>query len=494
MDSPRYSYKWVMLIAALMLIAVAIRLTIVSRDHLAARFDLAFESPNLSTIKALDSGRNIYDPAIYEKPPFILTLYTPAYHYLVSWLPKHPENPFFTGRVVSLFFMVAAALCLFLPKRALEHVFFSALAFSTFFVIREIVSHTAYLRNDSMGLFFSAASIVVAERSKSRPWCIAVTAVATWIAFTAKQSYLAAALACFFYYTANTRRAGFQFALFSAAAIGAFGLLVVFLWGEGFWFSIFVAPRNPFMWQYFSDNITRMLQQPLFGCIFILSLTTSVLALRNKKADILKESPYFLYYLFSWVVLFATVGKEGANVNYFFEPILASLLWLVHFSGPSWPIRRFSVVSSSVVAIAIFVVLELAVIKRDAYSFSSSKRNQQMRHQLDMFKKDIKALFPEKPKVLNMAWAGLSFEIQDDPHMNDLFLYSILWNTQVLDIKPLLQQVVEQEYDIIILRKDQYLKKDFITPYDYLIGTTLSAYKLAKNKGYYFLVPKSVHL
>jgi len=115
-----------------------------------------------------------------------------------------------------------------------------------------------------------------------------------------------------------------------------------------------------------------------------------------------------------------------------------------------------------------------------------------MSERMDRVKKDINELQPENPRILNLAWAGLTCEIQEDPIMNDLFLYSILWNTHVLSIQSIINNIIDQDFDIIILRKDQYGNKALETPYDYLIGTVLVCYQLRQAKDYYYLTPRSV--
>ena len=95
--------------AAALTLALAARIGSVAADQFSAPWDLVFETPNLGTIKLIQGGKNPYDPEIYAAPPFIITLYTPLYHYLVAALPEHSGNPFFTGRLVSMLSLLAAA-------------------------------------------------------------------------------------------------------------------------------------------------------------------------------------------------------------------------------------------------------------------------------------------------------------------------------------------------------------------------------------------------
>jgi hypothetical protein len=319
----------VLVLCALVAIGSLGRLFFVANDHLAAPFDLAFESPNLCIVKAIQKDQNIYDPAMHENLPFLLTIYTPAYFHLVRYLPQNPNNKFFTGRIVAMVFMLFASLCLFFPYKPRENVIISILAVGCFFLIREIVSNTAYLKNDSMALFSSAAAVVWAEKANDTPWKIVLVALFCFVAFVSKQSFLAATASCFFYFFLKGRKSDSMFATFLLFLFVIFGLFAHFHWGRGFWFGVFVAPRNPGVWANFVENWTHMLRQPVFVFLLVCTILTFAyfVALNNRKTII--DSPFLLYVLFSALVLMITLGKKGANVNYFFEPILASLLWLV---------------------------------------------------------------------------------------------------------------------------------------------------------------------
>jgi hypothetical protein len=104
----------IVLASSAIALAFLIRLSTVAIEQLGFPYDLVFEGPNLTSIELVRAGQNPYDPAIYAAPPFLLTMYTPLYHYLVAALPAHPENPFLTGRWVACIAMLTAAGGLFL--------------------------------------------------------------------------------------------------------------------------------------------------------------------------------------------------------------------------------------------------------------------------------------------------------------------------------------------------------------------------------------------
>jgi hypothetical protein len=101
----------IVLASSAIALAFLVRLSTVTARQLWFPYDLVFESPNPTSIELVRAGENPYDPAIYAAPPFLLTMYTPLYHYLVA---AHPENPFLTGRWVACISMLTAACALHL--------------------------------------------------------------------------------------------------------------------------------------------------------------------------------------------------------------------------------------------------------------------------------------------------------------------------------------------------------------------------------------------
>ncbi len=485
--------KIVFVVAVIITVASLYRVFCVAKDHLVAPFDLTFESPNLCTIQSIQKGKNIYDSAMYEDLPFILTIYTPAYHYLVASLPQHPTNRFFTGRIVAMVFMILASLCLFFPYKPQEKIVFSILATGCFFLIHEIISHTVFLRNDSMALFFSAAAVICAERARKKSGQIVLVSILACLAFTSKQSFLAAPATCFLYFLINHRKDALIFGLACLLLFATFSIFAHLHWGNGFWFSVFVAPRNPFIWENFVSNWLRMLHQPFFVFLLVLTTASAIHCPFLKKSKTTIDSPYLAYFLLSSLILVITLGKEGGNVNYFFEPILAGLLWLVFFTKKYYQDTRPSLVLVIAGLFAISVALEFTLARRSDYSFTTREKSVRMVARIEQVKNDIRTLQRgDHLKTLNLAWAGFSFEMQEDPIMNDLFLYSILWNTNVLSGKPLMKHIIAQYFDVIVLRKDQYQKTKLETPYDYLIGTVLTCYELAKTGQYCYCTPKHI--
>jgi hypothetical protein len=120
------------LFTALIFLLSVGRLVTIVHYQLGVPFDLIYESPNLSTIKLIQSGKNIYSPNVYAIPPFYITIYTPLYHYLVALGPTNTLNPFLFGRLIGMIFMFGSAFVLFLIRPGKE-ILFSIIAFAVFF-------------------------------------------------------------------------------------------------------------------------------------------------------------------------------------------------------------------------------------------------------------------------------------------------------------------------------------------------------------------------
>src|SRR5439155_15951612 len=75
-----------------------------------------------------------------------------------------------------------------------------------------------------------------------------------------------------------------------------------------------------------------MWKQPVFTFIAAATGGTSLVALIRRGTPVFTATPYFLYFVLSLTVQTRVLSGVGAGNHYFFEPILAALLWLVWLS------------------------------------------------------------------------------------------------------------------------------------------------------------------
>ena len=449
---PRYILLVLWAVAVLLAGASLGRMLAVAADQLAAPFDLMYETPNLRTIQLLQAGRSIYATEVYAAPPFWLTIYTPAYHYVVSWLPPSTTNPFLPGRLVAMACMLLAPIATFAVART--QAWAATLAVGVWFLLHTVVCSTAFLKNDSMAVLLAALAVVCAAETRGPRWLVLSSACAA-AAFFTKQSFLAAPAAVLLFLLLRDRRRAIQFAAVTAALLGAGLALSAAAWGSGFFFSVFGALRNPMSARQFVEQWRLMGTEPLFVAVFALAAAEAVRAAVVGRLRALTGSPYLLYLIAAVGVLCATLGKTGSSSNYFFEPVLAALLWLVYsVRGPAgegssipWRVRG---------AVALLVVLGVADLARaphSDYSYTDRATRRAVASKLREAAAEIRSLGTAEPRILNLAWASLSHPLPGEICLNDPYLYSLLLASGQLSPRAIIEPVARLEFDGILVSK-----------------------------------------
>ncbi len=177
----------VLILAALaVIVPVGWRFAQVAYDQLTFPFDLCFETPNLATIKAIKDGSNPYSPEVYDALPFVFTIYTPLYHYLVALLPIEDSNPFFGGRLVSCICVLACGLLsLFVHRNGRGKSLTACVLPFLVFSFWPLMKNAAFLKNDPLALLLSSgavASLSFATRGRALMACgLCLLAVASAI-------------------------------------------------------------------------------------------------------------------------------------------------------------------------------------------------------------------------------------------------------------------------------------------------------------------------
>lgn len=436
------------------------------KDQLELPLDLVLESPSLATLELLRADRNPYAPEVYAEPPFWMTMYTPLYYQLVAALPSHPENPFFTGRIVDLA-CVAGLLALLFWVRDADRAL-AALGCGAYVLVRVVINNGALFKNDFLGILLSALAVVVADRARGRTAWIVAAALIAATAFWCKQSMLAAAAACGLFFLLQSWRAawvfGGTFALVAGSLLG--GALA--LWGKGFWFSVFQAPQNPLNGDVFRGLWLEMLIQPIAMLNLLAAFGFIAWATAKRGKQAWSSDPFALYAVISAVVLMATVGKQGAGANYFNEWEFASLLVLVRWV-PAW-IDSWRPVIAAASFSGVFLVLsivEIAIAKPNQYSYTTSEITPHaVQFSADVSAR-ITALGGPNPKVLNLYSASITGAFPGEVHLNDPFLYALLWQAGKLDPERVFAAIRERTYDLVIVPPDM-LSGVYNTPPDML--------------------------
>ena len=451
------SALWVdqlVLITAIIVAAVALwRVQMVVRWNLASPYDLVFESPNLASINALRSGLNIYDPAVFNAPPFVFTLYTPLYHLICAALPSS-ANAFLTGRWVALVFMVLAVvgICRAARPRPWPIIL---LALSLFCLLHPVTANAGFLKNDAVALFFSVLAMLVLRNRRGNHLRLAGAALCCVLALAAKQVFVAASAACFVSLLIHQpRRDAFRFGLYYVLFAALSAAVAQIAWGNGFWFCALAAPQMPFDLAQFTAQWALMLKQPTFVLLNVFVITGVVVSFFQRQGKQLAANPFFLYFAFAEAILFATVGKPGSSTNYFIESSLAATFLLVSI-GPSLSVQNFSKVAVTGLCLGA-VVLEMASAKPREFAFMDAgfiAWRTQFHQRLGANAESIAA--GAKPlRTLNLATASTFYDWPGETSVTDPYLYFLLWDRGVLSPEPLVRALRSQFYDVVVFRND----------------------------------------
>ena len=151
-----------------------------------------------------------------------------------------------------------------------------------------------------------------------------------------------------------------------------------------------------------------------------------------------------------------TVGKAGASTNYFFELVLAQLLWVVFWLRE----RSFSCLVGARPGLALFGVwllclaLQLGIAERRDYSFVSSQRIERRNARSQEMRRHLSSLGLESPRLLNPFTSLDTFSLlgpREPIYLNDPFHYRLLWEGGKLSHAPLVQSIEDRFFDVILL-------------------------------------------
>jgi hypothetical protein len=421
---------------------------------------LALENPVIAGITLIKRGFNLYSPTLNQDVPFYIQMYPPAYYYLVAALPEWPEAPYRVGRLVSGFFMVAAASTLFAAVRRREHVPVAIVLIAFFLSVYPVANNTLLARQDPMALFFAAASIAALLRSGGRTGAIVLSATLAVIALTAKQSYIAAPLAAMVYLGFTDRPA---LRLYAGVFI-AFGLTFVvgahLAWGTGFWWSTVVTLGADFRTEFYSWHSRRMAEQ--YAYLVFVGLVVALLArglldgARRSLGAWFGDLP-LVYLLVAAFVLVVSLPKDGASLNYFFEPTLAGLLFCLDRLS-RMEARRLYFRWAPAITMAFLLGLALDVVKTPRPpAFTRPTTEARNQEDLEALVSDLRSIpgledgpLPDAIFVHPEIRNGLP-NLGIIPILSDDYLYSILMRDGRLDPGIFIDAAASQRFDIVVL-------------------------------------------
>ncbi len=433
----------------LMTLLAAWRIVTVAGDHLAANYDLSYEGPQIRSIQLFATGTNPYAADVYNNIPFTITFYPPLYPWLVSFLPLG-RNVFFTGRIVSLCFMLAAGCCILAVRRHTSP--WSVLACASFFMLWPVSTNTAFVKCDSMALAFSAASIAILQR-RPQPTGVVAAGFLAIMAMAAKQSYISASLAGFLFLCMLDRRRTVEYLAAVLATAAGISLATTAAYGGGMWVAVSSFSVNTVSVETAISVLLAGLCQPLFVVfIGLVCLPLAPARTQSLAAFAGQNRLPTLYALCATIVALLTVGKEGSSTNYLLEPALGLAMTLANRYGAlpavSWPSFRGLVALMLIVGCGIW---DTAGANPSAYNLCHLPVNKEGGDLVVRRSAAIDQLAGDNPAVLNLAWASLTAELPGEVSLSDPFGQLLLYESSSLDIRPLVASVDRAYYDLIVI-------------------------------------------
>lgn len=401
----------------------------------------------------MKQGSNPYAEEWYAETPYWITMYTPLYPWLSSVLPMKDDNPFWTGRILTTIAVALAAALTLIAARG--RVLIAALGAGAFLLVPPTTAGLAILRPDGLAVCLSALAVVALAGQVPR---YRLAAVFTVVALLSKQSALGGPLACFAYLALRDRRLCARYVGWSLA-IGGVGMIGLWAtYGDGFWFSTLIAPRNPVATYLIWTRVSEMLQQPVFVATLVGASLLFVRSTRGIGSVSLRSSPFPTYAICSTLWIIAICGKLGSDAAYFVEPALAASLLLCdsaaralrRHQGRAWIAPVFALIAGA----ALFQVLAVTTM---AHARTTPPETASRLDGLETARRALvgqmvgKSSFGRRPQVFNLYHPSLSYPLPLDVCVSDPLLYLILWSNGSLPTDSVCRQIEAQAFDYVIL-------------------------------------------
>lgn len=273
------------------------------------------EGPILDQVLRLAAGDNIYRVDL-SRPPYVLANYPPLFYILQLPFIRFVGPAFWYGRLISVGSMMTSALLVGLTVFTLTKNRIAATASAlTLVAIPYIANWSLLNRVDSLALMLSWAGLFVLVRWPQKTWSLLATGLLLAAAVYTRQSYgLAAPLAAFIWLWRKQSRWS---ALTLAAITAGVGLSALVLLNRisagGFYFSIVSANVNEYL-----PAQTVAFWSKLVRHMPILLLAGAGLFLFGRQVAV-KGWWLVAPYLITGGFVALTIGKVGANINYFYE-------------------------------------------------------------------------------------------------------------------------------------------------------------------------------
>ncbi len=265
-----------------------------------------------------DALRIAAGEALYEDPnvaPYAINMYSPAAMYAMAGLIRLGVDGFAAGRLLSLLSVIGITLVIALtgwPRTG-----WVALAVGLLYLLHPIQwPWSLVVRPDEPALLLAIAAIALLTIDDRRWWLPAALLLAA--SLLTKQSSIAAPVAAGCWLLLKNWRRGLAFASVYGGTVGAAVLFLQWRTGGLFLLHVAVANDHPFSWSRVVAMYRRFaLSTPLV--VGLLLILLGVVAWRRRWS-------LPAVYAFTAAGVAMAVGRLGASMNHFLEPVAAIAL------------------------------------------------------------------------------------------------------------------------------------------------------------------------
>ncbi len=384
-----------------------------------------------------------------SRPPYQVTLYGPLTYILLGIPYRLAQAAGITPQVLVRLSVVGAfsfcVLLMFLVSRRLHSSRPMAWLCALFAVSAfPLASWTTQIRGDFLALAFSFLSLYLFLLTNGRPQVIGA-AICGGIAVLVKQTFLAVPIAIITWliYRRRHKEAVFWTAGFALTVVGGY---------------VIAGSREPLILQHMAALRHPLLeyQEGLVILWHALGLPVVPFAAIGGFLVFRKGAPEEILFLFycvvAWLIAVLTISQVGANINYFWEPILASAV----LAGPGlWELqRRLNRAPMLVTVMLLFLLLRssLPILRQEldylGLCHASLSDYQVRKARWSAFVSTVsgRRLLSTIPDVTVHSVAP---EIPD-PYLNAVLELRGRWNSD-----PVKTQIDAGAYDLIVIRKGE---------------------------------------
>ncbi|PIT98070.1 MAG: hypothetical protein COT71_02580 [Candidatus Andersenbacteria bacterium CG10_big_fil_rev_8_21_14_0_10_54_11] len=284
------------------------------------------EGPLLNQVVQINEGKNIYETS--QPPPYTISNYPPLYVYIWAVIAKLTGPTMLGGRLISLTSTIGSTVAIYLIIRILTKKNWpAAISSLVFFTSPFIVEWSAYARVDSLALCFSLAGLAVIIRWPQPRGILCGVALITASIYTRQTQLLAVPLAAAAWLWMHKKAYSFTFIGLLGGTTLLAAAMIMAITSRGFLFHTITANINTYSWpQLYYYGKKFIATVPFFTVLPVVMV--AVQKTRRAPAEITLK-----VYGIGALIVAATVGKSGSNINYFYELIAAASLlsgWLIY--------------------------------------------------------------------------------------------------------------------------------------------------------------------